>query len=155
VSDATPAATPNAPVSDAIRPIASPSPPTPSSNSEQRNVGIISGRDFACPAPLDVNRRNATPPVLPQLWASQPRTMTPNTSYASSRQSASITVSPTPSSFASPQKGNRLDWQSLRMPLRRSDSEPGGERFRQSHRTLSSVTSHGGSGRGFSTLVLG
>lgn len=67
-------------------------------------------------------RERQSPPQLPQLWASQPRILTPNTPLAaSSRRSASVT----PSSVVGSHIAERLSTQPLRPPLRRMDSDPG------------------------------
>merc|ERR1712178_667415 len=74
--------------------------------------------------PLQVSERSRQPPPeLPQLWAEQPRYMTPNTPL-----SASTGRSITPSSALS---GGRmralqpLGGTALRPPLRRMESDPG------------------------------
>lgn len=60
-------------------------------------------------------------PQLPQLWASQPRSMTPNSSFAeSSRCSASVT----PSSVPAVDIANTVSGQNMRPPLRRMESDP-------------------------------
>jgi hypothetical protein len=86
------------------------------------------------PQPRPVER--PSPPQLPQLWAAQPRSMTPCSSLAaSSRASASVT----PSSVAAGQLlkpaidwsqpgaklRSRLEGLSSMPPLRRMDSDPG------------------------------
>merc|ERR1712070_104038 len=75
------------------------------------------------PPQISDRARLRPPPQLPQLWASQPRTMTPNTPFTtSSRRSASVTPL---SSTAGSRIMENLSYKTMQPPLRRIDSDPG------------------------------
>lgn len=95
------------------------SPPLPA----PVDPAAASTRDSSRPQPhqmrsesIDMPRRNE-PPQLPQLWMSQPRTMTPKSPFAASTNRST--------SLAGSQAGDRQSSEPLRPPLRRVGSEPG------------------------------
>jgi len=103
------------------------SPGRPPSVAEVSQNAPPSGRSKPSTTPLAANSptnpspqadtRRPPPPALPQLWAVQPRIMTPHSPYEpSSKRSFSVT----PSTVMSHTHDT-----STRLPLRRVDSEPG------------------------------
>lgn len=96
------------------------------------DLPTASARASERPAPLHYDQpaqfsdRSRLPPQLPQLWAEQPRYMTPHTPGSAST-GRSVALSSVRSG-AHVQIDDRLGGTPLRPPLRRMDSDPGIQR---------------------------
>lgn len=91
-------------------------PPAASSRASERPA------PFHYDQPAQFSDRSRPAPQLPQLWAQQPRYMTPNTPGASTGRSIALS---SVRSGAHVRIDDRLGGTPLRPPLRRTDSDPG------------------------------